>query len=577
MVVGIWFEICFVNDVYFEVECGIIVDDVLCISDLYVFVLGECVEYCGQVFGFVVLFYDQVKVLVQMLLDWQVVFFVVQMVIKLKVMGCDLFSVGDFVDVLGCEDIVFCDLGCGIYKWLVLENDCIIGMVMYGNIVDGSWFYGLMKDVVDICDMCDMLIFGLGFQGGVLVDFMVVIVVLFFEVEICGCNGVIKGSIMVVVVGGVCMLDQMCVCIKVSVFCGICIGFVQQVMVFVLGDEVVDVLVGMCKCIDYSYEDLCCLICIMGLKFIFVVMQELGWKILGGCYFCCLVLNYYLLVEYLLDYCDDRQLCFVNECNYVNIQKDGIYLVVLCMWGGVIILDELCVIVDVVDKYNVFMVKVMGGQCIDFLGVCKEDLLYMWVDLNVVGMVLGVVYFKGLCMVKICVGKEFCCVGMQDLIGLGIKLEKLMWGFCMLYKLKLGVSGCLCNCVEVICKDIGVVCVDSGYMILIGGVVGMEVKEIQVFVVIFFEDEVIQIILVVIQFYCEYVCYLDCIWKWMGKVGLDWIKVQVVEDLDNCRVLVEWFEISQFVYCIDLWVELLMFVEVLKWGLLVDLMLEVVE
>lgn len=126
-------------------------------------------------------------------------------------------------------------------------------------------------------------------------------------------------------------------------------------------------------------------------------------------------------------------------------------------------LNELCVIVDVVEKYNVLMVYVIGGQCIDFLGVKGEDLFVIWVDLNVVGMVLGYVYVKGLWIVKICVGKEYCCFGMQDFMGFGIKFEEKFWGFWFLYKVKLVVLGCLCNCVEVICKDIGVVCVDSGY------------------------------------------------------------------------------------------------------------------
>lgn len=47
MVVGICLEICLVIDIVFEVECGIIVSDVMVIFDLDIFVVGECVEYCG--------------------------------------------------------------------------------------------------------------------------------------------------------------------------------------------------------------------------------------------------------------------------------------------------------------------------------------------------------------------------------------------------------------------------------------------------------------------------------------------------------------------------------------------------
>ena len=63
----------------------------------------------------------------------------------------------------------------------------------------------------------------------------------------------------------------------------------------------------------------------------------------------------------------------------------------------------------------------------------------------------------------------------------------------------------------------------------------------------------------------------------MGKVGLDWIKAQVVEDLDNRRALVERFEISQSVYRTDPWAELSTPAEVPKWGPLADLTLEAAE
>lgn len=64
---------------------------------------------------------------------------------------------------------------------------------MYGDMVDGNWFFGLIKDEMFIDDMCDMLIFGLVYQGGVVLDLFLVVVVLLFDVEICGCNGVCKG------------------------------------------------------------------------------------------------------------------------------------------------------------------------------------------------------------------------------------------------------------------------------------------------------------------------------------------------------------------------------------------------
>ncbi|WP_374327060.1 NAD(P)/FAD-dependent oxidoreductase, partial [Paracoccus pantotrophus] len=170
MAVGIRPEVRLANDAHLEVERGIVVDDALRTSDPHIFALGECVEHRGQVFGLVAPLYDQAKVLARTLLGEEAEFRPVQTATKLKVTGCDLFSAGDFAEGEGREDIVFRDPGRGIYKRLVLENDRIIGVVMYGDTADGNWFYGLMKDETDVSEMRDTLIFGPAFQGGTALD-----------------------------------------------------------------------------------------------------------------------------------------------------------------------------------------------------------------------------------------------------------------------------------------------------------------------------------------------------------------------------------------------------------------------
>jgi NAD(P)H-nitrite reductase large subunit len=99
---------------------------------------------------------------------------------------------------------------------------------------------------------------------------------------------------------------------------------------------------------------------------------------------------------------------------------------------------ELRAIADAADRYAVPMVKVTGGQRIDLLGVKKGRSAAIWSDLNAAGMVSGHAYAKGLRTVKTCVGTEFCRFGTQDSTGLGIKLEKLLWGSWTPAKVKLG-------------------------------------------------------------------------------------------------------------------------------------------
>ncbi|UFS66912.1 nitrite reductase large subunit NirB [Paracoccus denitrificans] len=577
MAVGIRPEVRLANDAHLEVERGIVVDDALRTSDPHIFALGECVEHRGQVFGLVAPLYDQAKVLARTLLGEEAAFRPVQTATKLKVTGCDLFSAGDFAEGEGREDIVFRDPGRGIYKRLVLENDRIVGVVMYGDTADGNWFYGLMKDETDVGEMRDTLIFGPAFQGGTKLDPMAAVAALPPEAEICGCNGVCKGAITEAVLNGATTLEAVRACTKASGSCGTCTGLVEQVMKLTLGDGfVAPAPAGMCKCTDHSHEDVRRLIRSMGLKSIPAVMQELGWKTVGGCHSCRPALNYYLLAEYPLDYRDDRQSRFVNERNHANIQKDGTYSVVPRMWGGVTTPSELRAIADAAEKYAVPMVKVTGGQRIDLLGVKKEDLPHMWADLNAAGLVSGHAYSKGLRTVKTCVGSEFCRFGTQDSTGLGIRLEKLLWGSWTPHKVKLGVSGCPRNCAEATCKDVGVVCVDSGYQISVAGAAGMEVKETEPLASTPSEDEAVEIITAFVQLYREHARYLDRPYKWVAKVGLDWVREQI-EDVPTRRALVERFEISQSVYRRDPWAEHSTTTETPKWAPLADLTLEAAE
>jgi nitrite reductase (NADH) large subunit len=303
-------------------------------------------------------------------------------------------------------------------------------------------------------------------------------------------------------------------------------------------------------------------------------MQELGWKTVGGCASCRPALNYYLISDWPMDYTDDRQSRFVNERNHANIQKDGTYSVVPRMWGGVTTAAELRAIADAADRYAVPMIKVTGGQRIDLLGVKKEDLPRIWSDFNAAGMVSGHAYAKGLRTVKTCVGTEFCRFGTQDSTGLGIKLEKLLWGSWTPAKVKLGVSGCPRNCAEATCKDIGVVCVDSGYEISVAGAAGMDVKETEFLLKAESEAEVMEIIAAFVQLYRENARYLHRIYKWVAKVGLDWCRNQVADPATR-RALYDRFMLSQSIYQIDPWAEHA--AQPAAWAPVADLTLQAAE
>ena len=555
---------------------GIHVDDQMVTSVEDVLAVGECVEHHGAIFGLVAPLYDQAKVAAQTLLGQQDAFVQKSLSTKLKVTGCDLFSAGDFSDGDGREGIVFRDPARGVYKRLVIEGDKLVGAVMYGDTADSNWFYGLIKDGTSIEEMRQTLIFGPAYQGGPSVDPLSAVAALPLDAEICGCNGICKSTIVGAVAGGATDLGAVRAATKASASCGTCTGLVEQLLQVTLGDDFqMPATQAVCGCTDLSHEDVRRLIKSQQLKSQAAVWQELAWSTPNGCHVCRPAINYYLLADWPVEYQDDPQSRFVNERKHANIQKDGTFSVVPRMWGGITTPDELRAIADAADKYDVPTVKVTGGQRIDLLGVKGEDLPFIWSDLNRAGLVSGHAYSKGLRTVKTCVGTDHCRFGTQDSTGLGIKLEKVLWGSWTPHKVKLAVSGCPRNCAEATCKDIGVVCVDSGYQISIGGAAGMDVKETELLTQVPTGDEAIEVVMATMQLYREGAKYLDRIYKWLSKVGLDWVKERVVDDLENRSALVERFELSQSIYRKDPWAEHALDSE--KYAPLADLRLEAAE
>ncbi len=555
MAVGIRPETRLANDAHLDVARGIEVDAQMQTSDPDILALGECVEFNGQLFGLVAPLYDQAKIAAATLMGEAAAFVPREVSTKLKVTGCDLFSAGDFADGDDREDIVFRDPARGVYKRLILKEDVLIGAVMYGDTADGNWFFGQIKDGADVSAMRETLIFGPAYQGGASVDPLSAVAALPADAEICGCNGVCKGTIVEAIQAGATTLGDVRAVTKASGSCGTCTGLVEQVLAATLGDDfVLPTAQPMCACTDHSHEDVRRLIKAHPLKSMPAVFQELGWRTKDGCHACRPALNYYLLADWPLDYTDDPQSRFINERKHANIQKDGTFSVVPRMWGGMTNPGELRAIADVAEKYAVPTVHITGGQRIDLLGVRGEDLPGVWADLNRAGLVSGHAYSKGLRTVKTCVGRDHCRFGTQDSSGLGIKLEKALWGSWTPHKVKLAVSGCPRNCAEATCKDIGVICVDSGYEIGIAGAAGMDLRESQPLYKAKSEEEVLDWVQAVMQLYRENGKYLDRIYKWVEKVGLSWVQEQV-GDAQARAGLVERFRISQSIYQHDPWAE----------------------
>ncbi len=579
MAAGIRPETRLATDAGLHVERGILVDETMQTTDKDILAVGECVEYNDIVYGLVAPLYDMGNVLAHTLLGKPATFSAPDLSTKLKVTGIDLFSAGDFAEADNREEIVFRDPARSVYKRLVLKNNQIIGAVIYGDTTDSNWFFDKLKSGEDISGIRETLIYGPAHQGGESYDPLAAVAALSNDAEICGCNGICKGTIIEAIDAGACDLAALKATTKASASCGSCSGLVEQVLAVTMGDDFkTPIEQPMCGCTKLTHEDVRQIIKSGSLKSIPAVMQECGWISSCGCSSCRPALNYYLLAKWPLEYQDDAQSRLVNERNHANIQKDGTYSVMPRMWGGMTTPDELRAIADAADKYNVPALHVTGGQRIDLLGVQRADLPAIWTDLNAAGMVSGHAYSKGLRTVKTCVGTDFCRFGTQDSTGLGIKIEKILWGSWTPHKVKLAVSGCPRNCAEATCKDIGIICVDSGYEVSVAGAAGMELIKTEPLAKVKCEQEAIDLTVAFVQLYREYARYLDRPYKWVAKVGMDWIKERVVDDLEARAGLCARFEISQSVYRKDPWAELAKpEYEKQKWSPLADLTLEAAQ
>ncbi|HEX7849764.1 MAG TPA: nitrite reductase large subunit NirB [Sphingomonas sp.] len=548
MAVGIRPAVALAREAGLAVGRGIQVDDHMVTSDADVLAVGECVEHEGQVYGLVAPLWDMCRALADGLVGQPKGYRPQATSTKLKVAGLDVFSAGDFAGGEGCEDIVLRDASRGVYKRVVIRDDRMVGAVLYGDTVDGGWYFDLIKKNEDVAPIRDVLIFGQGFaSGGGQADPKAAVAALSDDAEICGCNGVSKGKVVACIAGGATTLDAVRTGCKASASCGSCTGLVESLLAVTLGDDYAGErsVRPMCACTSFGHDDVRRAIVERGFREIPQVMQEMSWSTPDGCASCRPALNYYLLCAWPGDYVDDQQSRFVNERLHANIQKDGTYSVVPRMWGGITNPTELRAIADVVEKYDAPMVKVTGGQRLDIFGIKKEDLPAVWADLNAAGMVSGHAYGKALRTVKTCVGSEWCRFGTQDSTGLGVKIERMSWGSWMPHKFKIAVSGCPRNCAEATIKDFGIVCVDSGYELHVGGNGGIKVRATDLLCKVATEQEAMDYCAAFIQLYREEARYLERTAPWIERVGIDHVRGRIVDDAAGRDALRTRFLFSQ--------------------------------
>jgi nitrite reductase (NADH) large subunit len=527
---------------------GIAVNDTMQTYDPRIYAVGECANHRGTAYGLVAPLFEQAKVCANHLAMFGIGRYQGSVTsTKLKVTGIDLFSAGDFMGGEQIDEIVLHDPAGGVYKKLCIKDDMLVGAVMYGDTADGAWYFQMLKDKQNVAEIRDHIMFGemshssrvgdVGHQGQTRAAAMA------DSAEVCGCNGVCKGTIVKAIKEqGLFSLDDVRKHTKASSSCGSCTGLVEQILASTVGGayEPMDSKdKAVCGCTEASHGAVRKAIREQRLLTIPQVMQAMGWNTPNGCASCRPALNYYLISTWPHEAQDDPQSRFINERAHANIQKDGTYSVVPRMWGGLTTPTELRAIANVAEKYAIPTVKVTGGQRIDLLGAKKEDLPGIWAELGEAGMSSGHAYGKSLRTVKTCVGAEHCRFGTQLAMGMGVKLERMLFGMWSPHKVKLAVSGCPRNCAESGIKDVGVIGVDSGYEIYVGGNGGIKTEVAEFFAKVKTDEEVLEYSGAFLQLYREEGFYLERTVHYLNRVGLEHAKKAVVEDSANRKALYE--------------------------------------
>ncbi|MDT5049373.1 MAG: nitrite reductase large subunit [Mycobacterium sp.] len=513
------------------VERAIVVDDQMRSIDADdIYVVGECAQHRGQVYGLVAPLWEQAAVLADHLTgtDHRAAYHGSRMATKLKVAGVDVAAMGLKAPEHEDDEFVqFSEPKHGIYKTIVVRDGKLVGATLVGDVRKVAFLMQAFDRGLPLPEERISLMFDIGTP-----DVEVGVAELADDAQVCNCNGVAKSALVACVSGGEKTVPGVMAATRAGKGCGSCKGLVAQIVEWAAGGAVEEdpsanwYVPG----IPYDKPELMRLVRELELHSVSSVFAALAPD---GCEDAASKMGLASLLQMMWadEYVDERDARFVNDRVHANIQRDGTFSVVPQMKGGVTSSAQLRTIADVADKYAVPMIKLTGGQRIDLLGLRKEDLPAVWADLD---MPSGFAYGKSFRTVKTCVGSDFCRFGVGDSTALGIAIEDRFQGIAGPGKMKLAVTGCPRNCAEALCKDLGVVAVDGGrWEIYVGGAAGAHVRKGDLLATVDDPQEVIRLTGRFLQYYRENANWLERTYAWVPRFGIDRIRAVVVEDSDG--------------------------------------------
>ncbi len=201
---------------------GISVNEYMQTSDPAIYAVGECTEYLEQSWGFVAPLYEQAAALASHISgSMPQPFMETVFPTRLKVSGIELFSAGQVEATEGCEPIIYLDGAEGIYKKLLVKNDRLVGVVMYGDTHGGPEAMEMMKAGTDILAIRPTLFPALATSAAPAEH----------DPMVCGCNGVTRSMVVEAIkAGGLTEPMQVMAATRAGRGCGACFGAINQLL-----------------------------------------------------------------------------------------------------------------------------------------------------------------------------------------------------------------------------------------------------------------------------------------------------------------------------------------------------------
>jgi len=514
---------------------GITVNNNCQTSDSDVYSIGECALWEGRIFGLVAPGYQMAKAAVDAIAgNNESEFAGADMSTKLKLMGVDVASIGDaHGNTPNSKSYSYNDEHNQVYKKIVVSEDGkkLLGSVLIGDAEAYGGLLQLMLNDIDLPEHPDSLILPQregGAPAGLGVD------ALPDTATICSCNNVTKGDIIASIDGGITELGELKSCTKAGTSCGGCAALVGQVLNAELEKKGIEVNNDLCEHFAHSRRELFDIVRVEEIKTFEELLAKHGTG--KGCDICKPTVGS-ILASCWNDHIMEPGLAGLQDTNdyyMANMQKDGTYSVVPRIPGGEITPDKLIAIGQIAKKYDLYT-KITGGQRVDMFGAKVHELPLIWKELVDAGMESGHAYGKSLRTVKSCVGSTWCRYGVQDSVGMAIKLEERYRGVRSPHKIKLAVSGCTRECAEAQCKDIGVIATEHGWNMYVAGNGGMKPRHADLFASDLDDETLIKYIDRFMMFYVRTADRLQRTATWMDNMegGLDYLKDVIINDSLN--------------------------------------------